>query len=138
MSLESDALAFAEGEWKPIPRLSRTIPFGYEVDPEDQDVLLPIPLQLKALEDAKKHVKRYSYRDVANWIEAVTGRSISHVGLKKRLDSERFRRTQASALKGWASRLEQTKAKAEAFDQKRIGAKARDEAESVDSAGLPV
>ena len=120
---ESDVLALADGEWKPIPRLSRTIPFGYEVDPEDEETLLPIPLQLEALKQAEKYVKQYSYRSVADWIEAVTGRSISHVGLKKRLDSERTRRTKASTLKSWAKRLEQAKAKAENFEAKRTGAR---------------
>lgn len=128
MISHADALALTDGEWKPIPRLSRTIPFGYEVDPEDKDVLIPVPIQLEALEQAKKHVKRFSYRDVAQWIEAVTGRSISHVGLKKRLDIEQSRRTKAAALKSWASRLEQAKAKAETFDQERIGAKDREQA----------
>lgn len=121
---ESDVLALADGEWKPIPRLSRTIPFGYEVDPEDGDRLLPIPLQLEALDKAKTYVKRFSYRDVAQWIEAVTGRSISHVGLKKRIEIDRARRTKATALKSWSRRLEEAKAKAENFEQNKPGAKA--------------
>lgn len=120
---EADVIALAEGEWKPIPRLSRVIPFGYKLDPEDGNVLLPIPLELEALVQAKKHVKRFSYRDVANWIEAVTGRSISHVGLKKRLDIERNRRTKAGTLKSWANRLESAKVRVETFDKERLGAK---------------
>ena len=123
MISEADALALADGEWVPIPRIARVIPFGYELDPEDPNTLLPVPIQLQALVEAKKHVKRFSYRDVANWITAVTGRSISHVGLKKRLDSERSRRTKASALKSWANRLETAKIRAETFEQDRLGAK---------------
>lgn len=123
---EADNLALADGKWVPIPRLSRVIPFGYEVDPEDPEVLLPIPIQLEALEEAKKHIKRFSYRDVANWITAVTGRSISHMGLKKRLEIERNRRSKARSLESWANRLEEAKTRAETFRQKRIGAKEED------------
>lgn len=123
MISEADAIALTEGEWKPIPRLSRVIPFGYEVDPNDPNTLLPIPLQLKALEEAKKHVKRFSYRDVSNWLMAVTGRYISHVGLKKRIEIERNRRTKARVIKSWADRLEAAKIRAETFEQERLGAK---------------
>ena len=31
-----------DNEWVPIPRVARTIPFGYEIDPEDTQILLPI------------------------------------------------------------------------------------------------
>ena len=123
MISEADAIALADGEWKPIPRLSRVIPFGYEVDVEDPNTLLPIPLQLEALVQAKKHVKRFSYRDVANWITEVTGRSISHVGLKKRLDIELSRRRKAGALKSWTNRIEEAKIRVETFEQERLGAK---------------
>ena len=123
MTTEADMLALAEGEWKSIPRLSRVIPFGYELDPEDPNTLLPIPLQLEALEQAKKHVKRFSYRDIANWITAVTGRSISHVGLKKRLEIERTRRTKASVIKSWSNRIEEAKVRVETLEKGRLGAK---------------
>ena len=123
MISEADELALADGKWVPIPRISCVIPFGYEVDPEDPNTLLPVPIQLEALEAAKKHVKRFSYRDIANWLTAVTGRSISHMGLKKRLEIERTRRTKARAIKSWTSRLEAAKARAETFEQERLGAK---------------
>ena len=55
-------------EWSRIPRVARTIPFGYEEDPEDSDFLLPIKEELDALEMAKKHLKQYSYREVATWL----------------------------------------------------------------------
>lgn len=125
MTTMADELALADGEWKPIPRISRVIPFGYEVDPEDPNTLLPVPLELEALDKAKQHVKRFSYRDVANWITAVTGRSISHVGLKKRLDIERSRRTKATVIKNWTNRLEKAKIRAETFEEARLGAKAK-------------
>jgi hypothetical protein len=123
MISEADELALADGKWVPIPRISRVIPFGYAVDPEDPNTLLPVPIQLEALEAAKKHVKRFSYRDIANWLTAVTGRSISHMGLKKRLEIERTRRTKARAIKSWTNRLEAAKARAETFEQERLGAK---------------
>jgi hypothetical protein len=44
----------------PIPKLGRTIPFGYKQDEEDETMLLPISLELEALEQAKKQVKQYS------------------------------------------------------------------------------
>ncbi len=124
MISEADNLALADGKWVPIPRISRVIPFGYKVSEDDPNLLIPIPLELQAIEEAKKHVKRFSYRDIANWITAVTGRSISHEGLKKRLEIERTRRTKARAIKSWSSRLETAKARAEELTEQRLGAQA--------------
>ena len=72
-------------DWNRIPRVARTIPFGYEIDPEDEDFLVPISIQLDALDKAKQHLKQYSYREVANWLTKQTGRYISHTGLRKRI-----------------------------------------------------
>ena len=112
-----------DNEWIPIPRISRTIPFGYEVDPDDPDVLLPIEHQLDMLEQAKKYLKQYSYREVANWLTRNTGRDISHVGLRKRLDNERQRKNKAASLRRWADYAQKAIAKAEEIDTKRLGAK---------------
>ena len=71
-----------DNEWVPIPRISRTIPYGYELDPDDNFILLPIAIELDMLEKAKKYLKQYSYREVSNWLTTNTGREISHVGLK--------------------------------------------------------
>jgi hypothetical protein len=116
-----------DNEWIPIPRISRTIPFGYEVDPDDPDVLLPIEHQLDMLEQAKKYLKQYSYREVANWLTRNTGRDISHVGLRKRLDNERQRKNKAASLRRWAKYAEKAIAKAQEIDSKRLGAKANEE-----------
>lgn len=116
-----------DNEWLPIPRISRTIPFGYEVDPDDPDVLLPIEHQLDMLEQAKKYLKQYSYREVANWLTRNTGRDISHVGLRKRLDNERQRKNKAASLRRWAKYAEKAIAKAQEIDSKRLGAKANEE-----------
>ena len=112
-----------DNEWIPIPRSSRTIPFGYEVDPDDPDVLLPIEHQLDMLEQAKKYLKQYSYREVANWLTRNTGRDISHVGLRKRLDNERQRKNKAASLRRWAKYAEKAIAKAKEIEESRIGAK---------------
>jgi hypothetical protein len=110
-------------EWKKIVRISRTIPFGYELDPEDPNVLLPISLELDALELAKKHLKSFSYREVANWLTAVTNRPISHVGLRKRISNERSRRQAASTTKQWAARYKKAEETARKLEEERLGAK---------------
>jgi len=62
----------------------RTVPFGYELCEDDPDLLRPIPLELDALSKALKYLRDGSpYREVAIWLSKVTGRSISHVGLRK-------------------------------------------------------
>ena len=118
-----------DNEWIPIPRISRTIPFGYEVDPDDPDVLLPIEHQLDMLEQAKKYLKQYSYREVANWLTRNTGRDISYVGLRKRLDNERQRKNKAASLRRWAKYAEKAIAKAQEIDSKRLGAKSQEDYE---------
>ena len=109
--------------WVSIPRVARTIPFGYEIDPEDSRILLPIDYELDMLEQAKKYIKQYSYREVANWLTRNTGRSISHVGLKKRLDNERQRKNKAGSLRRCADYAKKAIAKAEEIEVKRVGAK---------------
>ena len=91
-----------DNEWIAIPRISRTIPFGYEIDKDDPDILQPVENELDMLEEAKRYLKQYSYREVANWLSRNTGRSISHVGLKKRLDNERRRKNKVGSLRRWA------------------------------------
>ena len=118
-----------------IPRISRTIPFGYLEDPDDPDMLLPVPRELRALEKAKDYLKQYSYREVANWLTKQTGRSISHMGLKKRVNSEQSNKRRASTLRQWAKRYEKAISKAEELERSRLGArKERGSTESADSA----
>jgi hypothetical protein len=113
-------------EWVPIPRISRTIPFGYDLDPDDPDVLLPNEHQLDMLEKAQQYLKQYSYREVANWLTRNTGREISHVGLKKRIDNERRRKNKAGSLRRWANYAKKAIAKAEELETKRLGANSKD------------
>ncbi len=95
---------------------------GYE-DKEDPHILNPIPDQLDKLEMAKKYLKQYSYREVANWLTTNTGRSISHVGLRKRLDNEQRRKDKARSLRQWADYAKKAIAKAQEIEKNRIGAK---------------
>ena len=118
-----------DNEWIPIPRVARTIPFGYELDPNDDGILLPIDHELDMLMQAKKYLKQYSYREVANWLTRNTGRDISHVGLKKRLDNERRRKNKAGSLRRWADYAKKAIAKAEEIERTRLGAKAKDDYE---------
>ena len=122
-----------DNEWVPIPRISRTIPFGYDVDPDDPDVLLPNEYQLDMLEKAHAYLKQYSYREVANWLTRNTGREISHVGLKKRLDNERRRKNKAGSLRRWADYAKKAIAKAEELEAKRVGAKANNNIQDTDN-----
>ena len=112
-----------DNEWMPIPRIARTVPFGYELDPEDKNLLKPIKIELDLLEQARKYIKQYSYREVANWLSKNSGRDISHVGLMKRLKNERKRQNQAISLRRWADYAQKAIQKAEEIEESRTGAK---------------
>ena len=113
-----------ENEWVQIPRIARTVPFGYKFNEEDPDILDPIPTELDLLEKARQHVNQYSYREVANWLSTNSGRYISHVGLRKRLQNERRRKNQAKSLIKWAEYAETAIAKAKSLQEERTGSKA--------------
>ena len=112
-----------DNEWVSIPKISRTIPFGYEVDTKDNGILNPIPDQLDKLEIAKRYLKQYSYREVSQWLTRNTGRYISHVGLRKRLENEKRRNNQAASLRRWADYAKEAIAKAEKIESQRVGSK---------------
>ena len=112
-----------ETEWLPIPRIARIVPFGYELDPNDAHVLLPVKIELDLLEQARKYTEQYSYREVANWLTKNSGRTISHVGLMKRLKNERRRKDQARSLRRWADYAQKAIQKAEKIEEARTGAK---------------
>ena len=113
-----------DNEWIPIPRVARTVPFGYELDPNDDGILLPIDHELDMLMQAKKYLKQYSYREVANWLTTKTGRDISHVGLRKRLMHEQQRKNKARTLRKWSEYAQKAIQKAKTIEESRIGAKA--------------
>ena len=109
-------------QWLPIPKMARTIPFGYVEDPDDSTILRPIKNELDALEKAKKYLGQYSYREIANWLSKQTGRYISHVGLRKRVQDERRRKKTASVKRQYAKRYEEVIKAAEKIETERVGA----------------
>ena len=111
-----------EKEWHPIVRVTmRQVPWGYVQCEDNKYLLLPIPEQLEALELAKKHLKQYSYREVAAWLTTQTGKSITAMGLKKRVDIERRRKKAASIKRKLAKRLEETLAEIEKLEKQNTG-----------------
>jgi|TARA_R110000765_G_scaffold29315_1_gene70014 hypothetical protein len=113
-----------DNEWLQIPRIARTVPFGYEKSEEDSYLLIPVPNELDKLEMARKYVNQYSYREVANWLTKQTGRYISHVGLRKRLQNEKHRKNKARSIRKWADYAEKAIAKAKEIEEARTGARA--------------
>ena len=81
-----------------------------------------MPLELEALELAKRHLQQYSYRDVANWLTKQTGRSISHAGLRQRIDIERRRKKAATIKRNLAKRLETALSEIERLEKGCVGA----------------
>lgn len=125
MTNEVVAYTYQTEDWKPIPRIARTIPFGYEVDPDDDSRLLPVVFELEALKKAEKLRKqkengraKYSYRVLAEWLTATTERYISHNGLKRRLEREQRQRYKAGTLKGWARRVKKADAILKTFEER--------------------
>lgn len=112
-------------EWLPVVRVGSFIPFGYEQDPEDPDVLLPVVKELELLEKAKKHLKKYSLREVANWLSYESGRRITHEGLRKRIAIESKRQREAANARFWAERYQKAAQKAEELASRLGGSSTR-------------
>ena len=114
-----DSLVLSGRDWGPIPRIARTIPFGYAVSPDDPDTLIPVLLELEALEKAREYRnKGFSLRKVADWIEQATGKKVSHVGLNKRLNVDRSRRSKVKLLRAWAAEYKKALIRAKDWDEK--------------------
>ena len=113
-----------DNEWTPIPRIARTIPFGYKISESDSDILDPISTELDLLEKARNYIKQYSYREVANWLTSNSNRYISHVGLRKRLAHERQRKNKVKSIRQWAEYAEKAIAKTKKIETQRTGARA--------------
>ena len=113
--------------WQRIPRTSNYVPFGYEVDPEDEEWLNPIPRELELLELAKKHLKQYSLRQVSAWLTTQSGKNITHDGLKKRIDVESKRKRLTAIKRNFAKRLEKTLRQIEILEKERVGYYSREE-----------
>ena len=116
-----------DNEWLEIPRISRTIPYGYKEHIDDDKLLVPIIEELEALELAKEYLKEYSFREVAGWLSDRTGREISHIGLRKRIQKERQRKSKAATYKTWLKKYEETLQKLEEIESRRTGAKKEEE-----------
>ena len=93
-----------------------------KVDEEDEGWLQPVPLELEALEKAKKYLKQYSSRQVAAWLTTVTGREISHVGLLKRVKNEQSHKRKSSTYRKLADGYEKALKKAQEYEE-RLGTK---------------
>lgn len=100
-----------------IPRLGKEIPFGYTEDPADKYNLIAVPEELEALEQAKVHLKTYSYRKVAAWLTTVTGRDISHVGLRKRVLNEQTYKKRVTTYRELAKRYYKCLQKAQKYEE---------------------
>lgn len=114
-----------EYEWQPVVRIGTHVPFGYRQDPNDCDILLPIPEELELFEKAKKFIKQYSYREVSAWLSTQSGRYISHVGLYKRVKIEQQRKNEASTQRYLAQRYKEALQKAEKLETQRLGYRER-------------
>ena len=68
-----------------IKKRARTIPFGFKQS-QDPNYIEPVKEELDALRQAEEYSKTCSLRETAQWLHRKTGRYISHVGLKKRLE----------------------------------------------------
>lgn len=112
-----------EKEWHVIVRMSpNTIPFGYKLHEENTSLLEPIPLELEALELAKRHLKQYSLVDVSRWLEKQTGRYISAMGLKKRVDIDNKRKRSSVIKRRLAKLLQETLQEIQKLEEGHIGA----------------
>ena len=76
-------------DWIQIPRIARTIPFGYKLL-EDNKTLVKVDKELSALSEIKDGVKSgaFSLRGAVEILEHQTGRKLSAMGLKKIIDRE--------------------------------------------------
>jgi hypothetical protein len=110
-------------EWEPIIRTSRTIPFGYREDDHNPYLLLPVENELIALEKAKRYLRQYSSREVAQWLTEATGREISHMGLRKRIRNDRSKQNKKRYLDFWTKKFEEARLTIQAIHE-------RDEQES--------
>ena len=66
-------------------RSSSTIPFGYKLDEKNTALLEPVEDQLEALKKILPLIQdqSISLREGSLYLESITGRKLSHMGLKK-------------------------------------------------------
>ena len=78
-----------------IKKRAKTVPFGFK-ESSTPGYLEPVREELEALDQAKDYLKNCSLRETASWLHRKTGRYISHVGLKKRIERSRTSETKES------------------------------------------
>ena len=59
------------------------LPWGYQPHPDDSSILVFDEDAYQALCQSKEHLLQYGYRQVADWLSASTGTSVSKSGLNK-------------------------------------------------------
>ena len=71
-------------------RTSSTIPFGYKLSETNNEMLEPVEAELEMLNKVLPLIrdKTLSLREGSMWLTHETGRSISHMGLKKIAERE--------------------------------------------------
>ena len=107
-----------EGVDKPVNLIVEHL--GHEIMSDEANKILLINME----EKAKKHLKQYSYREVANWLSTFTDRYISHIGLMKRVKRERQRKNKARTLRIWSEYAEKAIQAAKQIEEERSGARA--------------
>ena len=78
-----------------IKKRAKTVPFGFK-ESSTPGYLEPVREELEALDQAKDYLKNCSLRETASWLHRKTGRYISHVGLKKRIERSSTSETKES------------------------------------------
>ena len=78
-----------------IKKRAKTVPFGFK-ESSTPGYLEPVREELEALDKAKDYLKNCSLRETASWLHRKTGRYISHVGLKKRIERSSTSETKES------------------------------------------
>ena len=79
-----------------IKKRAKTVPFGFK-ESSTPGYLEPVREELEALNQAKDYLKNCSLRETASWLHRKTGRYISHVGLKKRIERSSTTETKESS-----------------------------------------
>lgn len=66
-------------------RRTKTIPFGYNINPDDPTLLIPDEKVLGIIDQARGYYNNEStsFRNLIAWIQVHTGRKLSLNGLKK-------------------------------------------------------
>ena len=122
-----------ENTWRPVVRKSRQIPFGYEADPNDNTILLPIQEQLDALLEAKEYLKTCSYREVSRWLSAKTGRTITYQALHKLVTKERDRQNAVQSYRHYASKAKEYAEKEKSIQEKILYAPVEKRGDRIDT-----